>query len=99
MEVVPPQVGLASRGWDEQSLDLTAASGQVRGAPTSGFTPSVSGVAARFTATWERHTGSLATQCEALADGLRLVIRDYVTSDEGQAVPLLALASHREEKR
>jgi len=99
MEVVPPQVGVASRGWDEQSLDLAAASEQIRGASTSGFTGPVSGVASRFTATWERHTAGLATQSEALADGLRLAIRAYVTSDEAQAVPLLELAAYVEETR
>ncbi|MDQ4054253.1 MAG: hypothetical protein M3237_16325 [Actinomycetota bacterium] len=99
MEVVPPQVGVAARGWDEQSLDLAATSAQIRDAPTSGFTGPVAGVASRFAATWGRHAESLAGQCEAVADGLRLAIRDYVTSDEAQALPLLELASYVQEAR
>ena len=48
MEVVPITVGVASRAWDEQHLDVAAAAEQVGGAGTGGFTAAVSGPAARF---------------------------------------------------
>jgi hypothetical protein len=99
MEVVPVSVGEASRAWDEQHLDLTAASGQIRDASTTGFTGPVSGVASRFTTAWERHTRALGGRCEERADGLRAAIHDYVTSDEAEAGALLALASYLAEER
>lgn len=99
MEVVPVSVGVASRAWDEQHLDLAAASGQIRGASTSGFTGPVSGVASRFTTKWERYTEALGGRCEARADGLRAAIHDYVTSDEAEAGALFALASYLMEER
>ena len=99
MEVVPLSVGVASAAWDEQHLDLRAAADQVRGAPTGGFTRGVSGTAARFTAAWERHADSLARRSEAQADGLRVVIRDYVTSDQSVSADLFALGSYLTERR
>jgi hypothetical protein len=99
MEVMPLSVGVASRAWDEQHLDLAAASGQIRGASTSGFTGPVSGVASRFTAKWERHTETVGGQCEVRADGLRTAIRDYLASDEAQALVLLELGSYLREVR
>ncbi len=83
MEVVPTSVGVTSRGWDEQHLDVLAASRQIGGASTSGFTPSVSAVASRFTTSWERFTDALGGDCEARADGLRAAIRDYVEQRRG----------------
>ena len=99
MEVVPLSVGVASTAWDEQHLDLAAAADQVRGAPTGGFTRAVAGTAARFTAAWERHADSLARESEAQADGLRVVIRDYVTSDEAVGADLFLLGSYLHERR
>lgn len=102
MDVVPLSVGAASRGWDEQSLDLAAAAGQVRGAPTSGFTVAVQGAAARFTAAWYAHAAGLGSSAEAAADGLRTALRDYVSSDEGVAgdfSALLAYAPYLAEQR
>ena len=91
MEVVPASVGQASRAWDEQHLDVQAAAGQVGQAGTSGFTPAVSGQAARFVRAWERHTYTLAATCETQADGLRVTIRDYVESDEAVGATYFAL--------
>jgi hypothetical protein len=99
MEVVPVSVGVASRGWDEQHLDVAAASRQIDGAPTSGFTAQVSGAASRFTTGWERFTATLGNDCEARADGLRTAIRDYVASDDAQGMQLLQpMAFLREER-
>lgn len=99
MEVVPTTVGTASRGWDEQHLDVAAASHQVGGATTSGFTPAVAGIASRFTASWERFTDALGDDCEARADGLRAAIRDYVGSDEAQGIQLILLMGYLQEVR
>lgn len=99
MQVVPVSVGLASRGWDEQHLDMAAATGQIRKAATSGFTAAVTGTASRFTAGWGGFTETLGNDCEARADGLRTAIRDYVTSDEAQSMQLLVLSSYLQEVR
>jgi hypothetical protein len=77
MEIVPISVGTASRGWDQQNIDLTSAAGLIGEAGTSGFTAAVSGPAARFTADWQRFTTALATRCETQADGLRATIETY----------------------
>ena len=52
MEVVPVSVGVASRAWDEQHLDLAAAAAADRRAGTGGFTAAVSGTASRFSGAW-----------------------------------------------
>lgn len=99
MEVVPRSVGVTSRRWDDQHLDLDAAAGQVAGAGTGGFTSAVSGAAARFLTQWQRHAETLGTDAEARADALRVVIRDYVTSDEAAGVDLFLIASYVQERR
>jgi hypothetical protein len=91
MEVVPPSVELVARGWDEQQLDLHAAAGHVRGAPTEGFTGPVAGAAARFTTTWERYAEALAAAGEAQADGLHAALRGYLVGDEAQELGFLQL--------
>ena len=99
MEVVPLSVGVASRAWDEQHLDLAAAAGQIGDAPTGGFTSAVSGTAARFTTAWERSTRALGEDAEARADGLRSSIRDYVTSDEAVGIEVFLLGAYLSEQR
>ncbi len=99
MEVVPVSVGLASRAWDEQHLELTAAADQVREAPTGGFTRAVSGAAQRFASAWERHADGLAQESEARADGLRTALRDYVTSDQTVGAELYELLAYLPELR
>jgi hypothetical protein len=99
MEVVPVSVGVASRGWDEQHLDVAAASRQIGGASTSGFTSSVSGAASRFTTGWQRFTDTLGNDCEARAEGLRAAIRDYVASDDARGLQLLQLMAFLQEER
>ena len=99
MEVVPLLVGNASRSWDEQALDAAAAAGQVGSAPTGGFTAGVSGAASRFTIAWHRHASSLAEEAEAHADGLRVVLADYLATDRAAATNLLMLSSHLQELR
>jgi len=99
MEVVPYSVGVASRDWDEQRLDLQAAAGQVGAAGSGAFTSPVSGAASRFLTTWERHATTLGRDCEAQADGLRVAIRDYVASDEAVGVDLMLLLSFMSEER
>ena len=99
MEIVPASVGVASRGWDEQHLDVAAASRQIGGMATAGFTPAVSGVAARFATSWERFTDTLGDDCEARADGLRTAIRDYIGSDDAQGMHLILLMGHLQELR
>jgi hypothetical protein len=81
MDVVPRSIGEAARAWDEQHLDLTAAAEQIGTASTSGFTDAVSGTAARFATTWQRHTAALAGHAEAQADGLRTSLADYLSTD------------------
>lgn len=99
MEVVPLSVGDASRRWDDQHLDLDAAAGQVGGAGSAGFTSAVSGTAARFLTAWQRHAEALGTQAEARADGLRAVVRDYVTSDEAVGQDVFLLSTYVRELR
>lgn len=99
MEVVPLSVATASRSWDEQNHDLTAAAGQLGGAPTTGFTESVSGAAARFAATWQRHTEGLADEAEGRADDLRRVIADFLATDRTVEGDVLGLLGHLEERR
>jgi hypothetical protein len=99
MQVVPVSVGVASRAWDEQHLDLAAASRQIDRAGTGGFTAAVSGTAARFTGAWTRHADGLGTDCEDRADGLRAAIAEYVASDELGFHELIALAGYLTEAR
>jgi hypothetical protein len=99
MEVVPQSVGAASRSWDEQHLDLSAAAEQIGAAPTGGFTTGVSGAATRFATTWQRHTTSLGDTAEARADGLRAAIADYLNTDRVVATDWLFLGSYLEEER
>lgn len=99
MEVVPLSVGEASRAWDDQHLDLDAAAGQIAGADTAGFTGNVRGSATRFVTRWERHAEALGTAAEARADGLRVTITDYVTSDEAAGADLMLLLSYTQERR
>lgn len=99
MDVVPVSVGAASRSWDEQALDLAAASRQIAGAGTGGFTAAVSGTASRFTGAWSRFAEGLGTDCEARADGLRAAIADYVGTDELSFHELLALGGYLTEVR
>jgi len=99
MDVVPLRMGYASRGWDELHLDLAAATRQIRGASTAGFTAPVSGVASRFTASWERFTHSLGGECETRADGLRAAVGDYLGTDAVQGMQLLQLQTFLGEER
>lgn len=99
MQVVPVSVGVASRAWDQQSLELGAAAEQVRGAPTRGFTSAVAGEAARFVAAWQRHLTALAQESETRADGLREALADYLRSDDAVGADLLVLASYVGEQR
>ena len=99
MEAVPFTMGVTARSWDEQHLDLQAASGQVAAAPTGGFTAGVAGAAARFTATWQRHVSELGATAEARADGLRTSAADYVRTDNAVATDQLILGAVLREER
>ncbi|WP_340539601.1 hypothetical protein [Nocardioides sp. GXZ039] len=98
-EVVPATVGVVSRRWDEQHLDLQAAAGQIRDAGTSGFTAAVTGPARRFLTTWDRHATGLGNTCETTADGLRVAIEDYLATDRATEAEIGALDPYREEER
>ena len=99
MDVVPVSVGRAAQAWDEQHLDLSAASRQVAAAPTGGFTGAVSGAAARFATAWGRHTADLAEDAETRADSLRRAISDYLATDGAAAEDLIQLATYLGERR
>lgn len=99
MEVVPLTVGRVSRSWDEQALDLTAAAGQIGSAVAAGFTTNVAGAASRFTTAWERHAIGLAEAAERRTSGLRVVIADYLATDQAAGAELLVLASCLREQR
>jgi hypothetical protein len=99
MEVVPVSVGVVSRSWDEQHLDLAAASRQIDRADTGGFSAPVAAVAARFTDAWGRLFADLSTDCEARADRLRVVLADYVASDEATFLDLVRLGLFLDEVR
>lgn len=81
MEFVPISVGVASRAWDQQNIDLTSAAGLIGEAGTAGFTAAVSGPAGRFTGDWQRFTTALANRCETQADGLRATIETYLQTE------------------
>ncbi len=81
MEIVPVSVGIASRAWDQQNIDLSSAAGLVGEADTAGFTAAVAGPASRFTSDWQRFTAALATRCETQADGLRATIETYLRTE------------------
>jgi hypothetical protein len=90
---VPITLAGTARRWDEQHLDLDAASGQIEAAPTAGFTSGVSGAAARFAAAWARHTSGLGATAEARADGLRASAEDFLATDGAVADDHLLLRS------
>jgi hypothetical protein len=81
MEVEPVAVGRASRSWDEQHLDLVAASRQIGRAVTAGFTPAVADVASRFTDAWAALVADLGSDCGAWAEALRLAAGDCLATD------------------
>ena len=99
MEVVPISVGAASRAWDEQHLDVAAASDRVGAAPTAGFTSEVAGAASRFATGWQRHTSGLAEAAEGRAEALRAVVADYLATDEAASFGALALLGYLHEQR
>ena len=99
MQVVPATVGEASRRWDDKHLDLTSAADEIGGAPTSGFTATVSGTAARFTSAWQRFAADAGDECEARAEDLRTAIRDFLTTDDAAYEDVVALAGFLEERR
>lgn len=99
MDVIPVSVGCAAQAWDEQHLDLTAASRQVGAAPSGGFTGAVSGSATRFATTWERHTTAIARDAEVRADSLRRTIADYLATDGAVVEDLIRLAGYVQERR
>jgi hypothetical protein len=81
MDIVPVSVGVASRAWDQQQVDLASAAELVAAAPTGGFTTAVAGSAARFLADWQRFTAALGTHAEEQADGLRATIATYLETE------------------
>ncbi len=99
IQVVPASVGAASRAWDEQHLDLAAASGEVAVAPGGGFSTSVAGSASRFRAAWEGLLDDVADSCEGRADALRKAIRIYMDSDESSVLHDAWLLGYLEERR
>ena len=99
MQMISGSVGRASRAWDQQHLDLTAAARQIGEAPTAGFTDGVAGAAARFTTTWSRHTDRLAADAEVRADGLRTTIRDFLATDAAVGLDAIVLLGYVTEQR
>ena len=99
MQIVPTTVGEASRRWDDQHLNLGAAAELIGGAGSAGFTSRVSGNASRFLSSWRRHTEQLADECEGHADGLRVVIREFLASDQAAFEDFLLLGGFVEEAR
>lgn len=97
LEVVPLSVGVVSRGWDEQAVDLTGAARLIESAGTAGFGPEVVAAADRFTRTWTRFATELSAECERHADALRRTVAGYVDSDEATFVDLWLLGRFVEE--
>lgn len=98
MEFVPISVGVTSRAWDQQNIDLASAAGLIGEAGTAGFTAAVSGPAGRFTGDWQRFTTALATRCESRADGLRATIESYLQTELTVEGNFLLEAYTREER-
>ena len=99
MEVPVLTLAATARRWDEQHLDLDAASRQIADAPTSGFTSTVAGSAARFAAAWTRHAEALGTTAESRADGLRASAEDFLATDQAVAGEGMVLRSLLRELR
>lgn len=99
MAIDPLSVGHASRAWDEQHVDLRAASGQVAHAPTTGFTPRVGCAAADFVRAWAEHTGTAADLSEQQADALRAVLAAWVRTDEAVGAGFFLLLPYLEAQR
>jgi len=98
MDVVLRSVGVVSREWDEQHLALRSAAQLILEAP-GGFSAAVAGAAFAFTDEWQRSTRALARDAEGFADRLRVVIADWLHTDEATGVDLLALAAFSQEVR
>jgi hypothetical protein len=98
MEIVPLSVGVASRAWDQQHVDLASAADLIAQAPTDGFTAAVSGPAKRFATDWERFADRLGTRAEEQADGLRAVISTYLET-EGLVSDSFLLSTYTQELR
>jgi hypothetical protein len=99
MAMVPTSVGRASREWDEQHVDLRAASAQVAEASTAGFTPPVAHAATAFLEAWHTHTAAIALSCEVQADAMRAAITDWLDGDRESAARVWALLGFVEELR
>ncbi len=99
MEVVPASSGPVSRSWDEQNLDLFAASSQIAAAGSGGFSPEVRSSADRFLRAWGQHADRMAERCEAQADGLRTTMSDYLNTDASLSEEYFRLAGYLVERR
>jgi len=95
---VAAELLVAPRGVARPGRRLAAAA-QVGGAPTAGFTESVSGAAARFASTWQRHTDGLADEAEERGDALRRVIADFLATDRAVRADVLGLVGYLGEQR
>ncbi|MFT4084426.1 MAG: hypothetical protein QM638_17755 [Nocardioides sp.] len=93
LELEPLAIATLAREWDDQSLDLDAASSSVAAAPTAGFTTAVRGAAAGFAGHWRDHLRDHARQAEARADALRATARTLLVVEQlvGQAAHGLVL--------
>ncbi|WP_164775187.1 hypothetical protein [Nocardioides pantholopis] len=81
MEAEPFALLRSAGAWDQQALDLSAAAGQLAGAPTAGFTAPVAGAASRFVAAWQRHATGLAAEAEDHAAAVRAALGDLLAVD------------------
>lgn len=99
MEIVPLTAGIASRDWDEQSLDLRGAREQVSHADAGGFTTAVAGTARGFVRAWTRHLTGLETMAEGHADGLRVTIDDWLKTDGANSLTYVQLCGYLNELR
>lgn len=91
LEIVPSSVGMVSRAWGLQEVDLEGAARQIARAGSGGFTPAVAGAAARFLDSWSGLAAGLGREAESHRDRLQRAVTDYLDTDEATCLDLVRL--------
>ncbi|MFF1528944.1 hypothetical protein [Cellulomonas sp. NPDC058312] len=74
-------LGLSADDWSDQGSRMRTARDRVADASTAGFTPAVSGAAARWTSGWGTTLGGVADRAEEIGEQLRSAATAYAVTD------------------